>query len=44
MEKIVESGKIDTYDTHMYDRSLSWLGTGISIKSVGVKLVWWAQT
>ena len=32
--KIVESGKIDTHD-----RSLSWFGSGTSIKSGRVKLV-----
>jgi hypothetical protein len=35
--KIVESGKIDTHNTH--DRSLSWFGSGTSIKSGRVKLV-----
>ena len=30
--KIIEIGKIDTADTHLYDRILSWLGTGTSIK------------
>ena len=30
--KIIERGKIDTPDTHLYDRILSWLGTGTSIK------------
>ena len=30
--KIVERGKIDTPDTHLHDRILSWLGTGTSIK------------
>ena len=29
--------------TQIYDRSLSWLGTGTSIKSGGVKLVLWVQ-
>jgi hypothetical protein len=37
--KIVERGKIDTLNTQIYDRSLYWLGTGISIKSGRVKLV-----
>jgi len=36
--KIVERDKIDTV-TQIHDRSLSWLGTGTSIKSGGVKLV-----
>jgi hypothetical protein len=31
--------KIDTPSTQIHDRSLSWLGTGTSIKSGGVKLV-----
>lgn len=30
--------------TQIHDRSLSWLGTGISRKSGGVKLVSWTQT
>jgi hypothetical protein len=29
--------------THKYDRELSWLGTGTSIKRDGVKLVLWTQ-
>jgi len=28
----------------MHDHSLSWLDTGTSIKSEGVKIVVWAQT
>jgi len=39
--KVVESGKLDTPNTKMHDRSLSWLGTGTSIKTSGVKLVLW---
>jgi len=31
--KIVERGKTDTPNTNIYDRSLSLLGTGTSIKS-----------
>jgi len=42
--KIIERGKIDTPNTKIHDRSLSWLGTGTSIKSGGVKLVLWTQT
>jgi len=43
--KVVEICKIDTPDTQILDRSLSWLSTGTSIKiNGGVKLVWWAQT
>jgi len=39
--KIVErgKGKIDTFSKHIFDRSLSWPGICISIKSGGVKLV-----
>jgi len=29
--KIVNTGKIDTPNTNIYDHSLSWLGTGTSI-------------
>ena len=36
--KIVERGTTDTPNRQLHDRSLSWLGTGISIKSGGVKL------
>jgi hypothetical protein len=42
--KIVERGKIDTPNTHINDRPLSWLGTGTTIKSGGIKLVLWTQT
>ena len=35
--KIVERGKIDTPRTQIQDCPLSWLGTGTSIKSDGVK-------
>ena len=42
--KIVERIKIDTPITQIYDLSLSWLGTGTSIKSGGIKLVLWTQT
>jgi hypothetical protein len=34
---IVERGKIGTLFTQIYDLSLFWLVTGISIKSCGVK-------
>ena len=37
--KIVERGKIDTPNTHIHDRSLSWFGTGTSIESGRAKLV-----
>ena len=36
---IVERGRIDTPDTQIHDRSLSWLCTGTSIKSGGAKLI-----
>ena len=42
--QIVERGKIDTPNTHINDRPLSWLGTGTTIKSGGIKLVLWTQT
>jgi hypothetical protein len=32
-KNITESDKIDIRNTQIYDRSLSWLGTGTSIKS-----------
>jgi hypothetical protein len=38
---ITERGKIN--NTHIHDRSLSWLGIDTSIKSGVVKLVLWAQ-
>jgi len=34
--KIVERGKIDTLNTQIHDRSVSWLGTGTSIKVAGI--------
>ena len=37
-QKIVERDKIDTLNTHLYDRSLSWLDTEASMQSDGVKL------
>jgi hypothetical protein len=37
--KMTERGKIDTPNTQIHDRSLSWLGTGTSIKRGGVMLV-----
>jgi GTPase SAR1 family protein len=33
---------IDDISTQIHDRSPTWFGTGISIKSGGVKLVLWA--
>jgi hypothetical protein len=41
---MVEIGKVDTPNTHVYNRSLSWICTGTLIKSDGVKLVLWAHT
>ena len=35
---------IDTVNIHIRNRSLSWLGTGTSIKSDRVKLDLWEQT
>ena len=35
--KIVERGKIDTPDTHLHDRILSWLDTDTSIKGRRIK-------
>ena len=32
-----------TFNTQIHDRSLSWLGTGTSIKSGGGKLVSWPK-
>jgi hypothetical protein len=42
-KKIVEKGKINTNHTQLHDHSLSWLGTGTSIKSGRVKLALWVQ-
>jgi hypothetical protein len=39
--KIVERDRIDTANTQIHDRSLSWLGTGMSIKTGRVKLALW---
>ena len=41
--RIIEREKIDTTNK-IHDRSLSWLGTGTSVKSSVAKLVIWAQT
>lgn len=41
---VVERDKIATSNTHTYECSLSWLGTGGSIKCAGVKLVLWVIT
>jgi hypothetical protein len=43
-KNITESDKIDILNTQIHDRSLSWLGTGTSIKSGRVKLVLLAYT
>ena len=42
--KIVDRDKIDTPNIQIHDRSLSWISTGTSIKSGGVKLVLCSQT
>ena len=42
--KIVEKDEIDTVNTQIHARTVTWLRTGISIKSGGVKLVVCAQT
>ena len=42
--KIIERGEIDISNTQIYDRSLSCLGTGTSIKSGWFKLVLLTQT
>ena len=39
--KIVERGKIDTTNKHIYDLSMFWLDTGIAMQSVGVQLMLW---
>ena len=41
--KIVEREKIDPPSTPVHEHSLSWLGTGTSIKSGRIKLVLWSQ-
>ena len=40
IDKIVKAGKIDTPNIHIFTEPLSWFGTGTSIKSGGVELVW----
>ena len=40
-EQIVDN--IDTPNTQIYDRTLSWLGAGTSMKSGGLKVVLWTQ-
>lgn len=40
---MAERGKIDTSNTHMHAHSRSWFDTGISVKSGGLKLVFWSQ-
>ena len=42
--KFVERGKIDATNRQIHDRSLSWLGTVISIKNGAVKLVFLGQS
>jgi hypothetical protein len=41
--KIVERDKIDTLNTQIHDPTPSWVGTGSSVKSDGVKRILWAQ-
>jgi hypothetical protein len=38
--KIVERDKIDTSNTQVHDRSLSWCGTGTLINSGGVNFMY----
>ena len=35
-QTVVERGKLDTPNTNIRDHSLSWLGTGTSMKSSGI--------
>jgi len=43
-KKIVETEtKPISLDTHVRRRSLSWLGTGTSVTSGGIKLIVWPQ-
>ena len=37
----INRDKIDILQTHIYDPSLSWVGTGTSQKSDGIELVLW---
>ena len=41
--KIVERDKIDTPNTQIHDPTPSWVGTGTSVKSDGVKRILLAQ-
>jgi hypothetical protein len=41
---LVERGTIDALNKQIHDCSFSWLDTGTSIRSGGVKLVLWTQT
>ena len=43
-ENHINRGKVETYNTNIHDRLLSWLGTVISIKRYGVRLVLETQT
>ena len=38
-----KTGKIDTSNIYINNRSLSWLGTGTSINSGRIKLVLWTE-
>lgn len=35
-------GQIDTSNTHIHDRTMSWLGTCSSMKGGGIKLALWS--
>ena len=37
------TAQIDTPNTHINDRSLTWIGTGSSMQSGGFKLVLWTH-
>jgi hypothetical protein len=42
--KTVQRAKLDTFSTHMYNCSHTWISIGTSIKIGGFKLVLWVQT
>ena len=42
--KIVKRGKFATPNTRVHDLLFTWPGPYTSIKSGGVKLIWWTQT
>ena len=39
IEKLLKRSNIDTPNTYIHDDSLSWLGTGTTVKSGGVKIL-----